>query len=291
MDLFWPLVIVRWMQLGSLLILFGASLFALYDGGQPDGTRPYAGWASVALVTGLGWLMLSLADMTDDFASLASTATWYGLFWETGFGKVWASRGSILLALFICAYLPAFSSPNGRAAAICALSAGGLASTAWLGHAAADQGLELYVSLASYNCHVLGAGAWLGGLLPLAQKLQREMELDSLQASLERFSRMGISVVVLIVASGIINAYFRSVSLEGLIATSYGRLLSLKLALFVALLGLATTNRWVFMRRLRQEAEATAARRSLCRSVMLEQILGAGIIWVAVVLGSTSPGA
>lgn len=287
MDFFWPLVVVRWTHLGSLLILFGASLFALYDERQPEGMRPYAGLASVALATGIGWLMLSLADMLDGIAGLASTATWYGLYFETDFGKVWASRGAILLVLCICANLPLSASPSGRAAEICGLSAGGLVSTAWLGHAAAEQGLEWYVGLTSYSCHVLGAGAWLGGLLPLAQRLRREMDLGSLQASLERFSRLGMTVVVLIVASGIINAYLRSVSLEGLFATSYGRLLTLKLGLFLVLLCLAATNRWVFLRRLR--GNDIAARRSLCRSVLLEQILGASVIGMAVVLGSTAP--
>jgi hypothetical protein len=47
------------------------------------------------------------------------------------------------------------------------------------------------------------------------------------------------------------NAYLRSVTFAGLIATDYGRVLALKVLLIFVLLGVAAANRWIFLRRLR----------------------------------------
>jgi putative copper resistance protein D len=288
MEFFWPLLVMRWLHLGSLLILFGASLFVFYDGRWPGDTTTYRRLASLALVTGCCWLVVSLADMVDGVAGLASSATWHTFFFETGFGRVWVVRLAGLLALSVYAFLAAPS--KGKSLAICSLSAALLIGTAWLGHAAAAQGVEWFASSASYGCHVLGAGAWLGGLVPLSQCLWRDGEIANLRATLQRFSRMGMTVVVLIVASGMVNAYLRSVSLEALIATSYGNVLAVKLALFGLLIGVAATNRWVFLRRLRRNTEGPEALHALQRSVVLEQLLGAGIVAAAVALASMPPG-
>jgi putative copper resistance protein D len=289
MDFFWPLIVVRWMHLGSLLILFGASLFALYNGRQADDSKTFPWLASLALLTACGWIIVSLVDMLDGVAGLASAATWHVFFIETGFGRVWALRLAGLLAIFICALFGSWSLFKAEMPAICGLSAGLLVSAAWLGHAAAAQGSEGYANIASYACHVLAAGAWLGALLPLSQRLRRRDDIAGLQASLEHFSRLGMTIVTLIVATGIVNAYLRSVTFLGLISTDYGRLLAVKLALFFALLGLAASNRWIFLRRLRQNSDSAHVVRSLYRSVLLEQLLGASIIGVAVVLGATPP--
>lgn len=289
MDFFWPLILIRWIHLGSLLILFGASCFALYDRRLPDDTKTFPWLAWLAFLTACCWIIVSLADIVGDVDGLASTATWRAFFMETGFGRMWGVRLAGLLTLLI--FVSPFSSRSGKGqiSAICGLSAGLLVSAAWLGHAAGAEGIEWYGATMSYGCHVLGAGVWLGGLVPLSRSLRHQTELAAMQATLERFSRVGMVVVFLIVASGIVNTYLRSVGIEDLIATSYGRVLSLKLVLFLALIGLAATNRWVFLRRLRTDAESAKPLHSLRRSVALEQILGASIVAVAVVLGAMPP--
>lgn len=288
MDLFWPLVVVRYMHLGSLLILFGASVFALYDGRAPGDARTYRSLALLALVSGGVWLLVSLADMLDGVAGLGALATWHAFFVETGFGRAWAVRLVGLLALLVCTLRSTRS--KGAIAALCGLSGVLLIGTAWLGHAAAGQGVEWLANLASYGCHVLGAGAWLGGLVPLWRSLRGHADIAAQRATLQRFSRMGMAAVALIAASGILNAYFRSVGIESLLTTSYGRLLAVKVLLFLALISLAAINRWVFLPRLSAYGEATEALRSLRRSVVLELTLGAAIVAVAAVLAATAPG-
>jgi putative copper resistance protein D len=288
MDFFWPLVVVRYMHLGSLLILFGASLFALYDGRAPGDPRTYRWLALLALVSGGVWLLVSLADMLDGIAGLAALANWHAFFVETGFGGVWAVRLAGLLALLVCTLRSTRS--RGAIAALCGLSGALSIGTAWLGHAAAGQGVEWLANLASYGCHVLGAGAWLGGLVPLSRSLRRHADIARQRATLARFSHVGMAAVALIAASGILNAAFRSLSFDSLLTTSYGRLLAVKVLLFLALIGLAAINRWVFLPRLSAYPEATEALSSLRRSVVLELTLGAAIVAVAAVLGSTAPG-
>jgi copper resistance protein D len=293
MDLSWPIAAARWLHLGSLLILLGAPFFALYVARQPEATRSYSWLAAVALVTGCCWLIFSLTDMADGVEGLSSFATWRAFFQETSFGSVWAVRLALLLALQACTIVASLLPSSGTTLAVCAMSAVLLGGSAWLGHAAASQGMEWAASLTSYSCHVLGAGAWLGGLVALSQMLHRFTlrggDIAVLVESLERFSRVGILVVVVIAGSGIANAYLRSVTLADLTNSQYGRTLAIKLALFFALLSLAATNRWIFLRRLRENSDDSQALRSLYGSVVLEQLWGASIIAVAVVLGATPP--
>jgi hypothetical protein len=68
MELFWPVV-----HVGSLLVLFDAALFNLYDGPQPGDARAQAWLAWSAILTGYCWIIVSLADMTDGIGSTPST--------------------------------------------------------------------------------------------------------------------------------------------------------------------------------------------------------------------------
>jgi hypothetical protein len=56
MELFWPLAVVRRVHVGSLLVLFDAALFNLYDGPQPGDARAQAWLACV--VGHSDWLLL-----------------------------------------------------------------------------------------------------------------------------------------------------------------------------------------------------------------------------------------
>jgi copper resistance protein D len=59
-----------------------------------------------------------------------------------------------------------------------------------------------------------------------------------------RFSAMGIVIVVVVFATGIVNAWILVGSWHALIVTGYGRLLILKLALFAIMLLIAAANRF-----------------------------------------------
>jgi copper resistance protein D len=298
MELFWPLVIVRWLHLWSLAALFGAALFAIY--GEPRGARASgeglllhgkASWlAAAALISGVGWVALALLDATEDLGSLVSASVWRSYLIETGFGRVWTLRLLGLLALFLC--VRRWPGQQRRSAGpIAGLSAAVLASVAWLGHAVAGQGPELFAGLFGYGCHVLAAGAWLGGLLPLTLALRRaraQGNLDCLRWRLERFSRLATAAVALILASGLMSAYLRTQGFADLGDTTYGTVLIVKICLFAAVLSIAAVNRWIFLRHLRRR-EGFSAVQALSRSVLLEVLIGLALVALAASLGSLPP--
>lgn len=134
-------------------------------------------------------------------------------------------------------------------------------------------------------------GAWLGGLLPLSMALCRARaggDRADLRARLESFSRLGTVAVALILASGVVSAGLRIEAAADLLVTTWGQVLMGKIALFALLLAIAAANRWIFLRQLRQ-AGGTGAIQALSRSVLLEQLIGVGVVALAATLSSLAP--
>ena len=298
MDLFWPLVTLRWLHVSSLLAVFGSTLFAHYATDQAHHNRDALmmrrerACAWIALASGLALVMLALVDMTEQFSSLAAPAQWQAFFLDTGFGHVWAARLIGLGALLVCV---GRATDDGwarkRTGGSTGLSGALLASLAWLGHAAAGEGPAYFAGLAAYACHVLAAGAWFGGLLALAHALGRGphgAEPLHLTAAVEAFSRLAMAAVVLIVASGVFSAVLHIADLSDLLHTTYGLVLLGKVSLFAGAMALAANNRWVLLPRL-HHLPGSAPLKALVRSVALEQVLGLAIIALAAALGALAP--
>src|SRR5690606_21752556 len=102
--------------------------------------------------------------------------------------------------------------------------------------------------------------------------------------ALQRFSGAGTVLVGTLVATGLIISWcvVGPENVEGLLTTSYGLLLSLKLVLFAAMLVLAGSNRFRLTPRLGAALDRTApgssAIKALRRSVILETLLGFGVL-------------
>jgi copper resistance protein D len=104
-------------------------------------------------------------------------------------------------------------------------------------------------------------------------------------------------VVGLLVATGLLNTYFIVGSPGALFTTDYGRLLLLKIALFIPMLGLGAWNLLVLKPRLSRAAmvenqapaAATMPIQLLIRSVACETFLAAGVVLVVGFLGTTPP--
>jgi copper transport protein len=90
--------------------------------------------------------------------------------------------------------------------------------------------------------HGIGVAFWAGALMPLAAMAWRPTE--GLLAVVIRFSRCAVPVVGVLVLTGFVIAVIQLESFAALIETSYGIILSIKLALVVVLLGLAALNRF-----------------------------------------------
>ena len=298
MDLFWPLLMLRWLHLWSLLVLFGSALFQIYGVPRPQrhaSGNPALGridrWlAAMALAAGVCWVMLAMLDMTEEIGGLFSAALWQAFFLETGFGRIWLLRLAGLGALLLYVWHRPQRQRHDHAA-VAGLSAGLLATLAWLGHAVSTAGAEAFAGIFAYGCHVLAAGAWLGGLLPVSLALAKARaggDRQCLRAALEGFSRMGLAAVALLLASGLVSAGLTTAGFADLGRTTYSWVLAGKIALFVVLLAMAAVNRFIFLRRLGRQADAGPIV-ALSRSVLLEQLIGITIVALAAGLSSLSP--
>ena len=144
--------------------------------------------------------------------------------------------------------------------------------------------------------HLVAASAWVGALVPLAIVISSALVHSDPAASavaretVLRFSMLGAVSVGTLVATGVVNSFVIVGSLHALIATGYGRLLLLKLALFFAMRALAAVNRLRLTPIIRKEPYAApAAFERLRTNAFVEAAIGLVIVAVVGLLGTTSP--
>lgn len=236
--------------------------------------------------------------------------------------------GAILLArlglmVVVALYLVRLSrrrQPYGWSGAALAV---GLAVT-WAAGEHASAGIQVPVAMTSSALHLLATAVWLGGLTALVVTLYRADHLTS--ATVTRFSRLAFASVSVLVVTGVYQSWRGLGSWDALTGTTYGRLLTLKLAAVALLLGAAALSRRWTARLATVDAEAEAGvrerererervpetvggpaspeqappadvppstdahRRALRRSVLAEVAVGAAVLAVTTILTSTLPG-
>ena len=276
--------------------LFGAPLFVLYngrtEGAEPRLLRPaLIGAALGFLLAADVALIAQTGQMAGDLRQGLDAATLHDVLTGSAFGHSVVARAA---AGFVALVLLLRLGPGRRYwRTLAGLGAIGLGALAWDGHGAADPGLAGWVHTGADVIHLLAAGAWLGALLCFGLLLTSSAPPEAQHEALKGFSGVGGVVVAAILASGLINAWFLvgPRHLEGLVSTSWGRLLLGKLVLVAAMLGLAAFNRWKLTPRLQESLalDPSAALKALRRSVGLESALGLLILGLVAVLGVQPP--
>jgi copper transport protein len=187
---------------------------------------------------------------------------------------------SLLIAIAaMAAGIVAIRSASGsiaRALSACALAGVGL-SLAATGHAATAP--PQWLTRPVVFLHGVGVAFWVGALAPLAAMAWRPAK-ELLLPVLNRFSRVAVPIVAVLVLTGLTLAIVQVESFGALVETKYGIILSIKIALVVVLLGLAALNRFRLTPALALEPLNT---RPLVRSILAECVAAAGIL--AVVAG------
>jgi mono/diheme cytochrome c family protein len=191
-------------------------------------------------------------------------------------------RGA-LLVLVVPLLMPS-PAKNAAAAVISGLA---LAVQPMLGHAGAIGGSAGATLIVSEVLHLLAAGAWLGGLLPLFMTIGT-LPHKAAAISCRGFTPIGLSAVLLLVGTATVQVAEFMGGLPGLFGTGYGHVALVKLALFIGLLGLAAVNRLAFTDRL--AATAPDAVRHMRISIGLEMVLGVLVVITAGFLASHTPG-
>ncbi|HEY6239967.1 MAG TPA: copper homeostasis membrane protein CopD [Burkholderiales bacterium] len=255
----------------------------------------------LVLVSGALWLLVQAAAMSGaPFADALDRKMLGAVLAETLFGRVWIARLVLAAALGGALFSLRRASRRSETPILvaCATLAGSLlASLAWAGHAAAEQGADRVVHLSADVVHLLAAGAWLGALPALASVLARarhhasEDRIEFAAQAIRRFSTLGIASVGALVLSGPVNAWYTLGSVPAFLGTDYGRLLSVKLTLFTAMLALAAINRLRWTPRVSRTSRESAlvALSRLQQNAIAETALGLGALGVVGALGVTIP--
>jgi putative copper resistance protein D len=300
------LIVSRLLQFAAVIVVFGYGAFRLYGLGVDTTTSStnalvtFDPWfwrvtiigAVIALLSALSLMLATTANMAGSAAAALDPDTISKVLFATSFGRVWCWRLVFaVLAIGVC-LAPRV---HWRLPAILVLSFLLLVSLGWVGHAVEGQGVVRLVHQINQMAHLLAAGLWLGGLIPLAWLLGRARSpsgtawISVARDVVPRFSQMGYAAVALLAATGAVNTLLLVGSIQALVATPYGRLLGLKILLFLVMVTVALFNRFRLLPRLRREAQASASAAALARSVVCEQGLGLAILVVVSVLGTWPP--
>ena len=269
--------------------------------------RSLAEWSGLAaIVSGIVWFWIVLARITGgtlweppgiDSIGVAIT--------QTQFGRLWTWRLGLIL-LFTIANL--FARVKGRRVLwrSSAWKSVGLmiaiillASIALAGHAGATIGAERPIHLAVDSAHLIAAGLWPAGLLPLTFLLIRASRSNDPSLLLvagsitRRFSAVSLLVVSALAVTGLTNSYFLVGSLPALVTTTYGRLLVMKLFLFSIMIAFGAYNFLRLKPQLpiadEQNAKQRDTLRKLMRNVIAELCLGTIMVLIVGALGATPP--
>ena len=202
--------------------------------------------ALVLLLASGGELLLRTGTMSGAAGLGAALPAVPAVLSRTHFGTIWSARVVLLILL-------ALTAVRSRAALILAVPlALGVAATVTLTGHAADWG-DVSVTGALDWTHVVAATAWAGGLFALVLLVLRAAPRwppALLPAVMRRFSTLAASCLTLVVLSGVYRAWVELPTVAALWQTAYGRILAVKVALALGLVGCGAVNRYVVLPRL-----------------------------------------
>ncbi|MGQ0843404.1 MAG: copper resistance CopC/CopD family protein [Sporichthyaceae bacterium] len=305
------LAVARWGAFAGLALLIGTALLLALA--WPAGVRHpavqrliYAGTAVLIVSTSASLLLHGPFVLGKGFSSIWSDeALQAGT--DSRVGRLLIARiallGAVLLTVGVVARLhargrlPAWADRTGvRGGAVLAVAVGfGLTWSLAVHTAGGGQLVSLPVDLV----HLVAMGAWLGGLPALLLMLRAEGSNASLvQRAVPTFSRVATVSVIVLLVTGVLQAWRQVGSFDALFGTAYGGWLLAKLTLVVGLLGLGAAAR-SHQRRIR-DADVVDRRRvglpklpntGLGRVVAVETAVGVVVLGVTAALVGTQPAA
>jgi copper transport protein len=166
---------------------------------------------------------------------------------------------------------------------------------AWLGAAIALGGFGLsghvvtsgprWLTIPTLIAHTSAAAFWAGSLLPLWQVIRSNERVAP--AVVERFSRLAVVAVGVLLVAGTIIAVLQVRSPGALLTTGYGLALTVKLALVAGLIALAAWNKLRLTPALgRRKA---SARRAMQKTIVTEMACVFAILVATGVVGTRAP--
>ena len=246
--------VARWLVFAALALLIGSVAFVVMI--WPGGARArrvrllvWAGWTALVVGTGASLLLEGPYG-----AGLGLSAAWkpsvIGDVVDTHFGHVLVVRLILLILAFPLLHhllrvraddaTPARMSTAWRVGTA-ALAAGVLLTVSLAGHA--DVGDFVPIALIADAVHLTAMSLWVGGLVVLAVAALVLCELEELDRIVPRFSQLALTCVCALIVTGAYQTWRQVGGLEALRRTDFGQLLTVKLAIFLLLLIVATRSR------------------------------------------------
>jgi putative copper resistance protein D len=306
MDLDALAVVVRAVLYIDLLTMFGFAVFGI--SGMQSAKRAVSalclrGWFAGMAVLGLLVSTLQIAVMAASMAGLPLTLVSGDVLEKlvdvTLIGTAWKVRMAALFAMVPVSFLVP-RMPRAALALATALSGIAVATFAWAGHGVMNSGVIGWLHLGADVVHLLAAGAWIGAIAVLCMLLfDGRVALDAerlslLYRALKAFASTGTVIVGLILLTGILNLWI-IVGLPNVLSLpnhAYGRLLLVKIALFVAMLCLAAGNRFRLspaLGRVHEHGDPQTALTMLRVSLATEAGCALTILAIAAWLGTLAP--
>ena len=300
------LIAIRTFVYADLLLLFGLALFGLYGLGTASEAMRVLPLRLCSLVLGGAGLMLTFVQLAAMAAAMAGTSLFssnlehiHRLLRMDGTGTAFIVRFAALVLIVLLA--PTLRSrPRASLGALCVCAAVAAGTLAWAGHGAMQSSGIGWGHVIGDVVHLLAAGGWIGALTALSFMLF-EPKIATDRAGIERlakalrgFAGTGTLLVGAIVITGVVNvvSIVGWSHLGGLLSGPYGRLLAAKLALFAAMLGFASGNRfWLApaLGRVIGSGDAGAALKALRLSLALESACALTILALVAALGLLAP--
>ncbi|HEX5078726.1 MAG TPA: copper resistance protein CopC [Geminicoccaceae bacterium] len=288
-------IAARWFGLLALLCLAGAALFRVTVLDPASLTAPPFERAALLCVMGVFLVAhcLSAAAQAEAVAELpvpqALTAPVLGeVLLSSRFAVLWWLR--LLFGVTLGALLYRQSRPK-----LAALTGLLLLITISLGSHAVGARAAPALAVAVDTLHLAAAALWLGTLLELCLllptlTLAREPRFAILRVLVPRVSAVLLPTVLILLATGIFNAWEQVATFQALFGTAHGQSLLLKLALLVPLLVIAAIN-LLFVRPRIAAAATGKVPRLFLANVRAEATLAALLLLPVAVLAALPPSA
>lgn len=299
-------IILRLMQYAGAMVLMGSSLFFIYAlpstgpgsaAEAPWTRRLLAGAGALLALATLLWIAAQASVLAGSIAEGLKPEALGAVVTSMDLGKAGVLRAGVALLATMLAVMLRPAQASWIVAA--ALGTVATATFAWMGHGAATEGPGGIIHLVSDILHSWAGAVWIGALVAFALILSARSPTPAgvvaLHRALHGFSAVGALLVAVLVATGLANSWFLVGvdRIDGLWTTPYGRLLSLKLLLFVAMLGLAAANRFrltpTLALALDEPSRQGAALADLRRSIALETAAALGVVALVAWFGTLAP--
>jgi len=270
--------VARGVVIGAIAIVFGGLIVVSLGivAASRRVKRIVAASAAAGALAGVLQLPLEVGYATGrSFSTLFESSAW-SIAFDSRVGVAWVLRAAIIGAVGGALLLLVDDRERvwWRASAVTALVGVGFAS-AYGGHGATGRWVPIGVVVTAL--HVAAMAVWLGGLLLVLVEIR-----SATPTSVRRFSALALGMVVVLVATGSLQAYRQLGSFDALTNTTYGTVLIRKLVVVVMLVAVAFVSRRIVHR------EPIDMPR-LGRSIAIEAIAAVAIVVFTSLLMASNP--